>query len=453
MSEGASQSAETLAPHGGYVSYHLGLHAVPTFKDEFGGADVSVDTRGLPPFSSLSDNGPARMEGFTENGRYVELNSLNSWDYYNEGLSGRLLDRNQLTGEAIIAPSAALLAHHHASHPQYRPWESKGGGGDPELLKLGAAGIPPFTDAFGGPKLPSFQSQFPTGAFVEPVGNNGGVAPSDAAPGLPSFHTLTPATPVMAVPPRGYPLVPAPVQAREIPQIQQQMMDERHIQLFQSQPPGFPPNQFPPPPHHHVAPPHPHIAATYHLKPADEIKHFTNMDKSMNPGGPDHAMGQLKFPGLGGGNGPEAMPPARLDSRKKERRKARVSSLDSSADSDIANAEGSGQVAAISSTGSSVDMDDGFRRPQQASSSDNEMGGPDKPVKKKRKRCGECTGCQRKDNCGECAPCRNEKSHQICKMRRCEKLTEKKVGTDCFLPLFERVTEREIVISSHLVQG
>ena len=51
---------------------------------------------------------------------------------------------------------------------------------------------------------------------------------------------------------------------------------------------------------------------------------------------------------------------------------------------------------------------------------------PDKPVKKKRKRCGECTGCQKKDNCGECAPCRNDKSHQICKLRRCERLTEKK---------------------------
>lgn len=56
--------------------------------------------------------------------------------------------------------------------------------------------------------------------------------------------------------------------------------------------------------------------------------------------------------------------------------------------------------------------------------------GLDKPVKKKRKRCGECTGCQRKDNCGDCAPCRNDKSHQICKMRRCDKLTEKKVSLD-----------------------
>ena len=47
--------------------------------------------------------------------------------------------------------------------------------------------------------------------------------------------------------------------------------------------------------------------------------------------------------------------------------------------------------------------------------------------KKKRKRCGECVGCSKKDNCGDCAPCRNDKSHQICKQRRCEKLTEKKV--------------------------
>ena len=51
----------------------------------------------------------------------------------------------------------------------------------------------------------------------------------------------------------------------------------------------------------------------------------------------------------------------------------------------------------------------------------------EKGSKKKRKRCGECPGCQRKDNCGDCAPCRNDKSHQICKVRRCEKLTEKKI--------------------------
>lgn len=98
------------------------------------------------------------------------------------------------------------------------------------------------------------------------------------------------------------------------------------------------------------------------------------------------------------------------------------------------------QVSSVSST------DNEFKRPSMGhlhgghngsglgglsnSHSNGLMGddsGLEKPVKKKRKRCGECTGCQRKDNCGDCAPCRNDKSHQICKVRRCEKLTDKKV--------------------------
>ncbi|CAB3371730.1 Hypothetical predicted protein [Cloeon dipterum] len=193
------------------------------------------------------------MEGFgTEN----RLFDPNTWDYYSEGLSGRLLDRNQLTGEAIITPSSLL--HHASTHPSYRPWESKlGGAPDPELLKAHAAAASGLADAFSSSKLPSFQSQFTTAAFNEPVTNNGGggggatVVPADAAPGLPSFHTLTPATTGGAPPPpRGF--AGAGAGAREIPQIQQQMMDERHIQLFHSQP-GFQPNQFspPPPPHHH----------------------------------------------------------------------------------------------------------------------------------------------------------------------------------------------------------
>ena len=66
--------------------------------------------------------------------------------------------------------------------------------------------------------------------------------------------------------------------------------------------------------------------------------------------------------------------------------------------------------------------------PGSSESGDGSVGGGDgKSTKKKRKRCGECIGCMRKDNCGSCAPCRNDKSHQICKMRRCEKLTEKKM--------------------------
>jgi len=50
----------------------------------------------------------------------------------------------------------------------------------------------------------------------------------------------------------------------------------------------------------------------------------------------------------------------------------------------------------------------------------------DKPTKKKRKRCGECPGCLKKDNCGECGPCKSVRSHQICKMRKCDQLKTKK---------------------------
>ena len=50
----------------------------------------------------------------------------------------------------------------------------------------------------------------------------------------------------------------------------------------------------------------------------------------------------------------------------------------------------------------------------------------DKITKKKRKRCGNCPGCLRKDNCGDCGPCKSVRSHQICKMRKCDQLKTKK---------------------------
>lgn len=103
--------------------------------------------------------------------------------------------------------------------------------------------------------------------------------------------------------------------------------------------------------------------------------------------------------------------------------------------------EGVGQVPSVSSSLQSQSDDsksqimghDDYGPPpakQAALASGTDEPGPptEKPKKKKRKRCGECYGCQRKDNCGECAPCRNEKSHQICKMRRCEKLIERKAN-------------------------
>ncbi|XP_073841916.1 ten-Eleven Translocation (TET) family protein isoform X3 [Musca autumnalis] len=125
-------------------------------------------------------------------------------------------------------------------------------------------------------------------------------------------------------------------------------------------------------------------------------------------------------------------PVARVDARKKERRKNRANSLESSAESEASamdvDPSNPGQVDAVSSTAN-------FKSPIgcMGVSDSNDGAGGEKQMssnifqsKKKRKRCGECIGCQRKDNCGDCAPCRNDKSHQICKQRRCEKLTEKK---------------------------
>ncbi|XP_060043039.1 methylcytosine dioxygenase TET3 isoform X2 [Erinaceus europaeus] len=47
--------------------------------------------------------------------------------------------------------------------------------------------------------------------------------------------------------------------------------------------------------------------------------------------------------------------------------------------------------------------------------------------RKKRKRCGSCEPCRRLENCGACTSCTNRRTHQICKLRKCEVL-KKKVG-------------------------
>ncbi|KOC60804.1 CXXC-type zinc finger protein 4 [Habropoda laboriosa] len=228
-----------------------------------------------------------------------------------------------------------------------------------------------------------------------------------ATVGLPSFHTL--GTPLPAPHPHrgsvGYPLVPAPVQAREVPALQQQLLDERHIQLLGSSPV----QAFPPPP-----PGHPHHTVLTVVKPDYPQLHHANFQ---NP------MSTVLDPS-------PTSRPIGIDGRKKERRKIRAGSMESEDSAGAGNVENSGQVAAVSSTAN--------RGPHHMGGgmvdADGDGGLSDKPAKKKRKRCGECIGCQRKDNCGDCAPCRNDKSHQICKMRRCEKLTEKKVS-DTFLLL------------------
>ncbi|CAH2002157.1 unnamed protein product [Acanthoscelides obtectus] len=407
----------------------------------------------LPPFSTTFtsdvDSGstfssmPDRL--FSDS----RLLDISNWDYYTEA---RLLDRGD--------SSLAIIS----SQPQYRPWESK----SIDTSTSSYTSTTPATsvaDAFSpsansASKLPSFQSQFQ--AFSEVVTtsdttlttltNLTPVSPNSSSPQThlttlnSNFHALS------AVNPRNYPLVPAPIQAREIPSIQQQFLDERHIQLYS-----------------HPTPANITLNSTLHptflnnqngaiiqsnqlissptvvtvIKSEPDLKlsplHQDSLklqNIGLHPTQFQNPMTQLNSDsGLYNGiekkiNG-NATSPTRNDFRKKERRKIRTSSLESSVDSDGTSStmdicsENSGQVAAISSTA-------GFKSHQMHANSSVDMdtdisgGSVDKQVKKKRKRCGECVGCQRKDNCGDCAPCRNDKSHQICKQRRCEKLTEKK---------------------------
>ncbi|XP_055700895.1 methylcytosine dioxygenase TET isoform X2 [Phlebotomus papatasi] len=316
-----------------------------------------------------------------------------SWEYYERG------DR-----------STDVIASQQASN-YTRPWE----------MDSKDKGFEPFS------KLPSFQSQFhsysdpplvPEPSLPQPVPVP--VSPSSASPGngsltqltpinplqtglttlpSPSFHTLT------AVNTRTYPLVPAPIQARDIPTIQQQYLDERHIQLYQ--PIATFPGQ--------------NVVTVLKNEPANfDLKNGLHHSNFQNP------LLDNGFDGSKAGSvAKDTASPTRCDVRKKERRKIRASSLESSAESESSAMElgdvNSGQVAAVSSTAS-------FKSPMGSMGMAD--GGEDtgeKQTKKKRKRCGECIGCQRKDNCGDCAPCRNDKSHQICKQRRCEKLTDKKL--------------------------
>ena len=53
--------------------------------------------------------------------------------------------------------------------------------------------------------------------------------------------------------------------------------------------------------------------------------------------------------------------------------------------------------------------------------------------RKKRKACGKCVPCQRKENCGQCLNCVNRaKGKQICIYRKCDEL-KKKVSKVCIL--------------------
>lgn len=71
----------------------------------------------------------------------------------------------------------------------------------------------------------------------------------------------------------------------------------------------------------------------------------------------------------------------------------------------------------------------GFQGPGlPVAASDSQLrGGGGGDGRKKRKRCGTCEPCRRLENCGACTSCTNRRTHQICKLRKCEVL-KKKVG-------------------------
>ncbi|MPC37152.1 DNA N6-methyl adenine demethylase [Portunus trituberculatus] len=300
-----------------------------------------------------------------------------------EGLTGRLLDtHNLLFGDGFSDSLSSRVGVDGNS--AYRPWEADHPGdhraGDHRLHPLAASSAPiqvlthtPPVAAASTAHIPHYPHAIPTfGDSYPPSHPHPHVAPQHPVPHkLPPFDAFSPERSVGSTTPSPlpafntlpspharYPLVPAPVQAREIPTIQQQMMDERHIRMFDSE-----------------------------------------SDASVS--GTENS--------------------------------GQVSSVSSTA---VNNSDNNNTPAGLGAVPSVPCSEGGFRPPPPQQPPPPGDDPPEKPVKKKRKRCGDCVGCQRKDNCGDCAPCRNDKSHQICKMRRCDKLTEKRVSTHSVLRLW-----------------
>ena len=196
-----------------------------------------------------------------------------------------------------------------------------------------------------------------------------------------SFHTLT------SVNTRTYPIVPAPIQARDIPTINQQYIDERHIQLYQ------PITTFQ---HHQTMPTVTVIKneqVDFDLTPLKNggTLHASNFQNPLIDNGlyshnhhqNDHNLvtPSIQDHHISHNDSKMDTTPSqitRVDNRKKERRKMRASSLESSADSDGSAMEidsnNSGQVAAISSTAN-------FKSPMHMSGLDDTMETGEKQVK------------------------------------------------------------------------
>ncbi|XP_047986401.1 LOW QUALITY PROTEIN: DNA N6-methyl adenine demethylase [Leguminivora glycinivorella] len=412
----------------------------------------------LPPFSTfVGDMAENEQRILAADARLLDP----GWEYYERG-----------DAVSVIASQA-----------QYRPWESMPitVGAKDAILRAGFSSPLDYQSVTLQPinKLPSFQSQFQTFPettvipetglpSVTPVPVTASPTPSASPSQLtqltqlttpsspahlttlaqvtPLSTTLTTLSPVnattfhtlTAVNARSYPIVPAPLQARELAPAGQAYIDDRHIQLYQPNIATI--NAFPTQNgilHQNGTILHQNGSLLQNIQSPTVVHVLKNepfdmksLQEKYTPNGLHHSnfqnpmlidSGYEKKNGFGNGSSP-----TRSDFRKKERRKMRANSSESDGSNMEMGSESSGQVAAVSSTA-------GFKSPlhgappMSTGPMDLDDISSEKQTKKKRKRCGECIGCQRKDNCGDCAPCRNDKSHQICKQRRCEKLTEKKL--------------------------
>ena len=392
-----------------------------------------------------------------------------------EGLTGRLLDtHNLLFGDGYTdTMSARILAADPGN--TYRPWEASPDHPERPPPPSGATltSVFPTTSPtvamphYGAaPTVPSaFSDSFHPSAAHHPHHPHAMQHPHTMVSGphkLPPFTTFSPdrspsvSSPLpsfstLPSPHARYPLVPAPVQAREIPTVQQQIMDERHIHMFEAPQGSEPPT---PTPSSTTTPAQPSPST----QPSAVVSttprpNSTPRPASTTPSSQPNTQPHHPHPYENGGmvnhtahNHEIARRPA--NSTNGRRLPPRVNSTMEDAESSVSGTENSGQVSSVSSTAtpegcptSNADAtspggvslgppssEGSFRPPPPQQPPPPQDDPPEKPVKKKRKRCGDCVGCQRKDNCGDCAPCRNDKSHQICKMRRCDKLTEKRVS-------------------------
>lgn len=335
----------------------------------------------LPPFSTFVGD-MAENEQRILDARLLEP----GWEYY------------ERAGDAVSVI---------ASQAQYRPWESMPitVGAKDAILRAGFSSPLDYQSVTLQPlnKLPSFQSQFQTFPettvipetglpSVTPVPVTASPTPSASPSQLtqltqlttpaspahlttlaqvtPLSTTLTTLSPVnattfhtlTAVNARSYPIVPAPLQARELAPAGQAYIDDRHIQLYQPNIATI--NAFPTQNgilHQNGTILHQNGSLLQNIQSPTVVHVLKNepfdmksLQEKYTPNGLHHSnfqnpmlidSGYEKKNGFGSGSSP-----TRSDFRKKERRKMRANSSESDGSNMEMGSESSGQVAAVSST-------------------------------------------------------------------------------------------------------